>query len=218
MRLLVRHWTAILILLVLAGWALFYLPDTPSWAIFQLKQAIDSRDGNSAARHVDFEQVVHNAGREMVQGENGGGDPTANLLGQLIGNAAVELFSAPMAALLRQWAIKQVDDGAKQVQMPGAAVAGALVLMHREGSSAYTRWTDRKGQVWEVQLSRENGGWKVTQVRNIRQLLEKLRRHEEKQFAPPNSAVPPETVPPPSSVPPPYGVPPVEQPSPDSGV
>src|SRR6185312_13098302 len=111
-----RHWTAILIIVVLGGWAIFYLPHTPSFAIFQLKQKIDARDGQAAANYVDFQLVVRNAAYEMVQGDSSGAnnDPS-NLFGQLLGKSAVDLFSGPMAALLRSWAIDQVNNGAKQV-------------------------------------------------------------------------------------------------------
>lgn len=195
MPFVLRHWTAILIILLLAGWGLFYLPETPSFAIYRLKQAIDARQGDGAATYIDFQKVVQNAGREMIQGDAGGADSGSNPLGQLLGRAAVDLFSGPMSALLRQWSIQQVNDGAKQVQMPGVAVAGALLLLHHDGSSAYTRWTDNKGQVWEIQLTREADGWKVTEVKNIRRLLEKLRRHEEKEFNRPPTFSPPEAQP-----------------------
>ena len=188
-RFAIRHWTAILIVLVLGGWALFYLPTTPSYAIFELKQAIDAHNGNVAASYVDFQKVVRNAGYEMVQGQNGGsgnGDPS-DLIGQLVGKGAVDLFSGPMAALVQQWAVQKVDDGAKEVQMPAAAVAGAVLLLRNDQNGAYTQWTDKKGQVWEVRMEREAGSWKIVQVKNVRQLLEKLQQHEEKQFTGPIS-------------------------------
>jgi hypothetical protein len=181
-RFALRHWTAILIMLVVAGWAIFYLPNTPSYTIFQLKQAIDARDGNSAAHYIDFQKVVRNAGYEMVQGQHGGSADPSNIVGQLLGKGAVDLFSGPMAALLQQWAVQKVDDGVKEVQMPSAAVAGAIVLLHRSDDSAYTQWTDNKHQVWEVQMEREDGAWKIVEVKNVKQLLEKLQKHEEKQY------------------------------------
>jgi len=192
-RFALRHWTAILILIVAAGWAVFYLPGTPSYAIFELKQAIDARDGEGAAAYVDFRKVVLNAGYEMVQerntggsGEASGGDDASNVLGRLIGKGAVDLLSGPMAALLKQWAIQQVNDGAKEVQMPSAGVVGAIALLHRYDDTAYTRWQDKKGQVWEVRMAREPAGWKVVEVKNVKQLLDKLERHEEKSLnAPP---------------------------------
>lgn len=74
MGVVVRHWTAILIVLLAAGWAIFYLPDSPSFTIFRLKQAIDNRDGDTAATYIDFQKVVRNAGYEWLQKGNGSGD------------------------------------------------------------------------------------------------------------------------------------------------
>src|SRR5579864_7410231 len=135
-RFIFRHWTAILIVLVIAGWAIFYLPGTPSFAVFELKQAIDARNGDDAARYVDFQKVVRNAGYEMVQ-ERGGGD-AGSVIGQFVAKGAVDLFSGPMAALLKQWATQKVENGAREVQMPGGAVAAAILMLHRNGDTAYT--------------------------------------------------------------------------------
>jgi hypothetical protein len=199
MRFALRHWTALLIVLVIAAWGVFYLPHTPSYAIFELKQKIDARNGEAAANYVDFQKVVRNAGYEMVQGDSKDSSPDpSNLLGQLLAKSAVDLFSGPMAGMLRQWAVEQVNNGAKQVQMPPAAVAGAIALLHRDDDTAYTRWTDKKGRLWEVRMAREDGQWKIVEVKNIRELLDKLKRHEEKELnrppswgAPPSSPEPP---------------------------
>jgi hypothetical protein len=183
MGVVVRHWTAILIVLLAAGWAIFYLPDTPSFTIFRLKQAIDNRDGDTAATYVDFQKVVRNAGYEWLQNGNGGsgsggGGDSGNPISQLFGKGAVDLFSGPMASLLKRWAVDQVDNGVKQVQMPPAAVVGAIVMLHRNDDTAYTRWQDKKGQVWEVAMAREDGSWKIVEVKNVKQLLDKLRPPE----------------------------------------
>jgi hypothetical protein len=189
-RFALRHWTSILIVVASAGWAIFYLPDTPSFAIFELKQSIDARDGVGAARYVDFQKVVRNAGYEMVEDPN---SSSANsFLGQLLGKGAVDLLSGPMAAMLQAWATQQVNNGARNVRMPPIAVVGAVVMMHRSGDVAFTRWQDHKGQVWEVRMARENGEWQVVEVKNVKQLLDKLRRQQEKNFGnPPDSASPP---------------------------
>jgi len=189
-RFALRHWTAILLTLVATGWAIFYLPNTPSYSIFRLKQAIDNRDGDSAATYVDFQQVVRNAGYEMLQddsGSGGGGDSASSPIGQLIGKGAVELLSGPMSTLLKRWAIEQVDNGAKEVQMPPVAVVGSIILLHRYDDTAYTRWRDKKGRVWEVRMAREEGAWKVIEVKNVKELLNKLKRQEEKNFNSPPS-------------------------------
>jgi hypothetical protein len=189
-RFALRHWTSILIIVALAAWAVFYLPDTPSFAVFQLKQSIDARDGSGAARYVDFQSVVRNAGYEMVDERNSSG---GNILGQLLGKGAVDLLSGPMAGLLQSWATQQVNNGAKNIQMPPVAVVGALVTLHRSGDAAFTRWQDHKGQVWEVRMARENGQWKIVEVKNVKQLLDKLQRQQEKELGgPPTSPdVPP---------------------------
>jgi hypothetical protein len=194
-RLALRHWTAILITVAVAAWAIFYVPQTPSWTILQLKQAIDARDGDGAARYVDFQSVVRHAGSEMVEGQNGSSGGTSNLLGALVGGGVISLFSGPMASLLKSWAVQQVDNGAKQVQIPAAAAAGAIALLHRNGDAAYTRWTDNKGQVWEVRLAREDGGWKIVEVENVKQLLEKLQQEQENRNnePPPAESMPPDT-------------------------
>jgi hypothetical protein len=174
MRFVFRHFTAILILAAVTGWAVFYLPYTPTWAVLRMKQAIDARDGDEAAKYVDFESVVKNAGREMVQ-KQGGTDP----LSAMLGNAAIDLLAKPMAQVTQAWAVKKVDDGAPEVQMPGAAVAGSLVLMHRHGETAYTDFKDNKGQEWEIHLARDDDGyWRVSEVKNIEQLLQKLQRQQ----------------------------------------
>ncbi len=164
MRFILRHFTAILILAAVAGWAIFYLPNSPTWAVLRLKQSIDARDGNEAAKYVDFESVVKNAGKEMVQ-KQGGTDP----LSAMLGNAAIEMLSKPMAQVAQAWAVKKVDDGAHEVQMPNAAVAGAVVVLHRNGDTAATDFTDNKGQRWRIHLARgDDGYWRVTEIEDVR--------------------------------------------------
>jgi hypothetical protein len=178
-RFLLRHWTAVLLLVLVAGWAVFYLPGTPSFAGLQMKLAIDARDGDRAARFVDFQSVVSKAGMQMVQNQAGSGDPLADF----ISKGAVQLFSAPAARLVESWAKQKVDDGAKEVQMPAAAVAGAMVLLHNNGSTAYTQFRDRKGQDWDIRMARNpDGQWQVVEVKNIQQLLDQLEKRQRQRF------------------------------------
>jgi len=177
MRFVLRHWTSVLITIVLLWWVLIYLPASPSYAVFQLKGAIDARDGEAAARYVNFESVVKHAGYEMVQQR--AGDP----LSQLVGQGAVDLFTKPLAQAARAYAVKDVNDGEKEVQMPPAAVVGAMILMHRDDGTSYTRFVDNKNRQWEVRMARDQDGvWQVTEVKNIQQLLDKLQHDGEKRF------------------------------------
>jgi Protein of unknown function (DUF2939) len=194
-----RHAVGVLIVLVIGGWALFYVPTTPSYAIYQLKQAIDARDGATAATFVDFPSVVKNAGYEMLQQNSQAND----VITALVGKGAVDLLSAPMAVGVQQWATQQVNSGAKQVQMPAAAVAGAVVMLHHSGDAAWTDFRDDKGVRWDIRMSRENGHWRIVEVKNVQQLLQHFQQ-EKGMAAPP--ATPPEmgvpgAPPPPGSAP-----------------
>jgi hypothetical protein len=168
MGFLSRHAIGVLIALVIGGWALFYVPTTPSYAIYQLKQAIDARDGATAATFVDFPSVVKNAGYEMLQQNSKAND----VITALVGKGAVDLLSAPLAAGVQQWAIQQVNSGAKQVQMPAGAVAGAIVLLHHSGDAAWTNFRDHKGVQWDIRMARQNGQWRIIEVKNVEQLLQ----------------------------------------------
>ena len=132
---------------------------------------------------------MRNAGYEMVDERNAAGSG-GNILGQLIGKGAVDLLSGPMAALLQSWATQQVNNGAKDIQMPLAALVGAVLTLHHSGDAAFTRWQDHKGQVWEVRLARKDGQWKIVEVKNVQQLLDKLKRQQEKELGNPSTAPP----------------------------
>lgn len=174
-RFALRHWTGTLVALVLGYWVIFYLPTTPSFAVVQLKRAIDARDGAQAAQYVDFESVVKHAGDEMVNRKSAGGDP----LSQMLGRGAVELFYKPIAKLAQDWAVQQVGEGAKNLQMPAGAVAGAVVMLHRDGDTAFTKFRDHKGRQWEIHMARNGEGrWQVVEVDNIEQLLNKLQPNQ----------------------------------------
>ena len=175
-KFLFRHWTATVVIAAIAGWAIFYLPASPSFAVFQLKRAVDARDAEAAARFVDFDSVVKHAGDEIVSERSGRND----ILGQLLGRSALALLSQPIANAARAWVKREVENGARDVQIPAAALAGAVVTLHRNGDAAYTSFRDGKGQLWEVHLARdEQGQWQLVEVKNIRQILERLQRQEQ---------------------------------------
>ncbi len=181
LRFILRHFTALLVVIAIAVWALLYLPRSPAWAVFRAKQAIDARDGPAAAEYIDFESVVKHAAYDMIDKKG-----SSNPFGSIVGHAAVDFLIKPMAQVAQAWAIREVNSGAKEVQMPPVAVAGSVVLLHRSGDTAYTNFTDNKGQVWEIHLARQSDGyWRVVEVKNIEQLLEKLQRDQQNQFSTP---------------------------------
>jgi hypothetical protein len=181
-----RNAIGVLVFLAIAGWALFYVPKTPSYAVYQLKQAIDARDGASAAAFVDFPSVVRNAGYEMLKNGNGN-----DVLGAMVGKGAVDLLSAPIAVGVQQWTEQQVNSGARQVQMPAAAVLGAIVMLHRSGDAAWTNFTDNKGRQWDIRLARQNGRWRVVEVKGIEEVLQNYEQQHAPAGPPPMAVAPP---------------------------
>jgi hypothetical protein len=172
-RFALRHWTAITIFVVLVLWALFYLPTTPSWAVIRLKQAIDARDGASAAAYVDFPSVVRQAGYQIVQ-DNGGSD---NVIGEMFGKGAVDMLSTPMASIAQSWTEREVNNGEKDVQIPVAALVGALVGLHRDNDVAVAEFNDSSGRHWTIRMARNKDRWQIVEVDNVARLLGKLRQH-----------------------------------------
>jgi hypothetical protein len=182
-----RHTIGVLAVIAVALWAVFYVPATPSYAIYQLKQAIDQRDGATAATFVDFPSVVKNAGYEMLQQNAKGND----VIAALVGKGAVDFLSAPLAVGIQQWATQQVNSGAKQLQMPGVAVLGSIVMLHRSGDTAWTDFRDNKGVQWDIRMARQNGRWRIIEVKNVQQLLQ----HFEQQRMRGGAAPPPDNAP-----------------------
>jgi hypothetical protein len=187
-----RHAIGVLVVIVVAGWAVFYVPTTPSYAIYQLKQAIDERDGATAATFVDFPSVVKNAGYEMLQQNSKAND----VITALVGKGAVDFLSAPLAAGIQQWATQQVNSGAKQLQMPGVAVLGSIVMLHHSGDTAWTNFRDNKGVQWDIRMARQNGRWRITEVKNVQQLLQHFEQQRLRGGATPPSEGVPDSAPP----------------------
>ena len=178
-RFIARHITVLLVTLVVAWWAIFYLPQSPTWAVLWLRNAVQNRDGDGAVRYIDFQSVVQHAAKDMLA-ENAGNNP----LGSFVGQAAVQLLAGPLSQVAESWAKQKVKDGDPNLQIPAAAVAGALVALHRQGDSASTKFTDRRGQTWEIHLLREDGRWQITEVKDAKVLLQKLQEHEAKRLNP----------------------------------
>lgn len=185
MRFVGRHWTAILVTLVLAWWALVYLPASPTFAVYQMKRAIDARDGEAAARYVNWESVVKHAGYEVVQQK--ANDP----LSQMVGQGAIDLFSKPLAQAARAYTVKDINDGDKNVQMPPAAVIGTVIMLHRDDGTAYTKFVDNRNREWEVRMARDEVGvWQVTEVKNASQLLEQIQHDAQQRYNQPIAPAP----------------------------
>jgi hypothetical protein len=172
-RFALRHWTLVAIILILGAWGLFYLPTTPSWAIIQLKRAIDARDGAAAAAYVDFPSVVRSAGYQIVKDKAG----DTNVVGEMLGRGAVDMMSAPMAGIAQSWVEHEVNKGAADVQLPAWAALAAVATLHRDEGFASTEFNDRHNRHWIIHLERrDDGRWRIVEVDNIQELLGKVEK------------------------------------------
>ena len=92
------------------------------------------------------------------------------------------MLSGPLSQVAESIAKQKVNEGDPNLQIPAGVVAGAIAMLHRHGDTAWTKFTDRKGQEWEIHMTREDGRWQITEVRDARVLLDKLQEHERKEL------------------------------------
>src|SRR5260370_33535750 len=90
-----------------------------------------------------------------------------------------------MAAVLKSWAADRVNSGDRRMQMPAVAVAAAVVMIHRNGDKANTQWRDPHGQEWEIPMEREDGTWRVAEVKDNQGVLNRPKPRDEEECAPP---------------------------------
>jgi hypothetical protein len=181
MKFLIRHWTILLISAVVLFWAVFFLPNTPTFAVIELTQAIRNRNGDEAAQFVDFDSVVKHAGYQIAEKQKSASDP----LSQLLTRGAVEIFYKPVAQLVESIARQKVADGDQEVQIPFAASLGAMFFLHRDGNTATTSFRDHKDQEWEIHLARNLAGrWQIVEVDGIEGVIERLQHQNPGAAAP----------------------------------
>jgi len=140
-----------------------------------MKQAIDARDGDEAAKYVDFESVVRNAGREMVA--EAGWYRSVELDARA--NAAIDLLTKPMAQVAKSAAIQKVDDGAREVQMPALRSRARLYCCIETATlRPPTSPTTRASAGEYTWRAGGDGYWRVTEIEDIEQLLQKLQHNQ----------------------------------------
>jgi len=181
MKFLIRHWTILLISAAVLIWAGFFLPNTPTFAVIELTQAIRNRNADQAAQFVDFDSVVKHAGYQIAEKQKSLSDP----LSQLLTRGAVEIFYKPVAQLVESIARQKVANGDKEVQIPFAASLGAMVFLHRDGNTAVTSFRDRKDHEWKIHMARNPAGrWQVIEVDGLDRVIERLQQQTPGAAAP----------------------------------
>jgi len=165
-----RIFGAVLLVLAVAGWWLFYLPSTPSWAVYSLYRDVKNHDGAAAQELIDFRKVTkgfidtavmqHEAREATPEGQ----DEAA--FSEIFARGIAGLMVGPISDTLRSRFAQWVDNHEDAKYPIGLGpVLEAVVRLHRQGSTAFTQLTNDKGETLQVKLTRENvGDWRITSV------------------------------------------------------
>jgi hypothetical protein len=168
-----------LVAISLMGWWAFYLPATPSWAVYSLYRDVRNHDGGAAEQLIDFESVtkglVNTAITEHETGSAARDEEGAGAFGEIFARGIASLMVAPMSDAFKSRFEQWVDsrDDAKYPMNVGP-VLEAILQLRRQGSTAFSQITDTKGETLHITLNRESGGdWKITAVdgKSIREAM-----------------------------------------------
>lgn len=127
------------------GYAIAILPTTPTWALWQIKRALDENDLNGLRQMVDFPAVAGHAVSELGHSESRDDAPGLDLkqigLALLSGGKLLTVFNDPdhpvrLGAgdfLAAWWGMREEDDQATlTVQADGRPVS--LLLAREDGA------------------------------------------------------------------------------------
>jgi len=69
-------------------------------------------------------------------------------------------------------------------------------MLHRSGDTAWTDFRDNKGAQWDIRMARQNGRWRIIEVKNVQQLLQHFEQQRMRDAAsPPSDNAPDNAVP-----------------------
>jgi len=170
--------------LALAGWWWFYLPTTPSWAVYSLYQDVKNHDGAAAQELIDFQSVtkgfIDTAVTEHESGKTTGEEEGQAEFEEIFARGIASLVVGPMSDALKsrfaQW-VDNRDDTKYPISV--GPVLEAILRLHRQGSTAFTQVTNDKGERLQMTLTRENGAdWRITSV-DSKSIREEMRESME---------------------------------------
>jgi hypothetical protein len=156
--------------LALGGWWWFYVPTTPSWAVYSLYRDVKDHDGAAAKQFIDFQSIakaiidaaVTEHETKNTPGEDEGQARLAEIFARGIAGLMVGPISDALTSRFAQW-VDSRDEAKYPISL--GAVLEAIVRLHRQGSAAFTQLTNDKGETLRITLTRENDAdWKITSV------------------------------------------------------
>jgi hypothetical protein len=193
-RLLISSGIALLVLMS-TGYA---WTRTPSYSLYRIKQALETRDYEAFSRYVDVDSVLDHALTEFADdlekkaAESLAQGPLARALGKGLlkrfAREAGEIAKAGLGIAVEQ-TIK--DPNQQLPEIPAFAVVGALWQGRTEGDMvSFPVQVKDKGQV-EVKMQRSSEGvWRVVAVENLPILVPALRPRQPGEHLPPQESDP----------------------------
>lgn len=146
-----------LLLSVLIGFSIAVLPSTPTWTLWRLTQAIDSRDTDELSRLIDIPAVASRTIEELTSTGHRGPE------GLNLGSLAL--------ALLDGGKVRTVfDDPENRIRITPGEFLDAWWNMRREGKLAYLT-IDAAGQPVDLIFADVDLRWQIVGVSPVTALL-----------------------------------------------
>lgn len=160
---------------------------TPSYTLYRVKRAIDTRDLETFRRYVDLDSVLDHALREVggkffdqkkagsPEGKSSQRPSRKGLLKDLF-----KRFAPEIKELLRDEARRVVEQAIVQPRekpsIPYPVLVAAAWQVRREGEQASLPVKTKGGAIVEVRMRRvPEGYWRVAEVTNVKALLTEIR-------------------------------------------
>ena len=141
----------------LVGFAVAVAPATPTWALWQVKQAVDRNDVKGLQQMVDIPAVAARAINDLA-----GGGP-GNL-------PAFDLKDVALSLLSGGKLLTVFNDPDKPLRLGARDFLGAWWNMRREGDLTYVT-LDAGGNDVSLVLRHEDGRWRIVGVTPLAALL-----------------------------------------------
>jgi len=173
---------------VFGWWLLFYLPDSPSYALYRFETKIEAHDGDGAARFVDFESVTRALmnsaveARRESESEQPPGGGGARLFGEAIARGIISLMVKPVSKVAEARFKRAVERG--KWDSPGirGVLVRAVFKLRRDGDQAATEVTSPEGKTLRIRLTRDEvGHWRISSVQGLEaEIVQELRERRHK--------------------------------------
>ena len=140
------------------GYAIAVLPTTPTWALWQIKRALDESDLNRLRQMVDFPAVAGRAVAELGHSDPGDDSPGLDLkqigLSLLSGGKLLTVFNDPD----------------HPIRLGAGDFLAAWWGMREDGDQA-TLSVDANGRPVSLVLQRDDGTWRIVGITPLSALL-----------------------------------------------